>query len=622
MIGKVLGNRYELIEKIGEGGMSIVYKAKCQILNRYVSVKILKKEYSSDAEFLKKFRREAMAVASLSDNNIVNIYDVGSEGDINYIVMEFVKGKTLKQVIKEQGKLSTDEALKIGIQIGKALEHAHKNNIIHRDIKPHNILVTSDGVVKVTDFGIAKSSDSATITNSSKVMGSAHYFSPEQAKGNVVDCRTDIYSLGIVLYELVTGRVPFDAESPVSVALKHIQEPVVPPKEINENIPDSLNKLILKAIEKEPIRRYQNVSDMVNDMKSIQRNKELNIIMSDYDQDATRVLNSDEINKTLEMQAPKRSRKNNVSSNGNKKKKLRIAVLILIVLVSISGIFAFSQLMGKSGEVKIPQIVGLKQDEAKKLVEDAKLKFVLVGTEKSSQPVGTIIRCYPDEGTKVKVNSDVRVSVSGGLTGTGIPNVKNVEINSAKQIITDSGFTVGNITYAADDSIQKDYVISQTPDPESSDTSDKSIDLVVSTGAAQKYVVVPDIHGKTLDQATAILANLNLKLGTKEPTVTDSASLKNTISSQSIDPGQSVLEGTAISVSYYFYSGDLATVPSISYVDGAEEQLNNAGLTLGKLTARDTNDESLDGKVISTSPSAGSKVEAGTKVNITYWSFK
>ena len=621
MIGKVLGNRYELIEKIGEGGMSIVYKAKCQILNRYVSVKILKKEYSSDADFLKKFRREATAVASLSDNNIVNIYDVGNDGDINYIVMEYVKGMTLKQVIKEQGKLGTDEALKIGIQIGKALEHAHKNNIIHRDIKPHNILVTSDGIVKVTDFGIAKSLDSATITNSSKVMGSAHYFSPEQAKGNVVDCRTDIYSLGIVLYELMTGRVPFDAESPVSVALKHIQEPVVPPKEINENIPDSLNKLILKAIEKEPIRRYQNVTDMVNDMKSIQRNKELNIIMSDYDQDATRVLDSDEVNKTLEMQAPKRSRKTN-GSNDNKKKKLRIAVLILLVLVSISGIFAFSQLMGKSGEVKVPQIVGLKQAEAENLVKDANLKFVLVGTEKSSQPVGTVIRCYPEEGTKVKVNTDVRVSVSGGLTGTGIPNVKNVEINSAKQIITDSGFTVGNITYAADDAILKDYVISQTPDPESTDTTDKSIDLVVSTGAAQKYVVVPDIHGKTLDQATAILANINLKLGTKEPSVTDSESLRNTIKSQNIDPGQSVLEGTAISVTYYFFAGDLTTVPNISYIDGAEEQLNSAGLTLGKLTSKDTNDESLDGKVISTSPSAGSKVEAGTKVNITYWSFK
>ncbi|MHC1721271.1 MAG: Stk1 family PASTA domain-containing Ser/Thr kinase [Clostridiaceae bacterium] len=621
MIGKVLGNRYELIEKIGEGGMSIVYKGKCQILNRYVSVKILKKEYSSDPDFLKKFKREATAVASLSDNNIVNIYDVGSEGDINYIVMEYVKGQTLKQIIKQQGKLSTDEALKIGIQIGKALEHAHKNNIIHRDIKPHNVLVTSDGVLKVTDFGIAKSSDSATITNASKVMGSAHYFSPEQAKGNVVDCRTDIYSLGIVLYELVTGRVPFDAESPVSVALKHIQEPVVPPKEINENIPDSLNRLILKAIEKEPIRRYQNITDMVNDMKSIQRNKELNIIMSDYDQDATRILDSDEVNKKLDMLSPKRSRKNNGSID-TKKKNLRIAILILLVIVSISGIFVFSQLTGKSGEVKVPQITGLKQDDAEKLVKTANLKFVLVGTEKSSQPAGTVIRCYPEVGTKVKVNSDVRVSISGGLTGTGIPNVKNVQINSAQQIITDSGFTVGNITYAADDSIQKDYVISQTPDPESNDTTDKSIDLVVSTGAAQKYVVVPDLHGKTLEQATAMLANVNLKLGTKEPSVTDSESLKNTIKSQNIDPGQSVMEGSAISVTYYFFSGDLTTVPNIRYVDGAEEQLISAGLTLGKMTAKDTNDESLDGKVISTNPSEGSKVETGTKVNITYWSFK
>ena len=233
MIGRVLGNRYEIVEKLGEGGMATVYKARCQILNRFVSVKILKKEYSSDEEFLKKFRREATAVASLSDNNIVNVYDVGVDGDINYIVMEYVEGKSLKEILNERGKLSTDQALAVGIQIGKALEHAHKNNIVHRDIKPHNVLVTNDGVVKVTDFGIAKSSDSVTITNSSKVLGSAHYFSPEQAKGNVVDNRTDIYSLGIVLYELVTGRVPFDAESPVSIALKHIQEPVVPPIQLN-----------------------------------------------------------------------------------------------------------------------------------------------------------------------------------------------------------------------------------------------------------------------------------------------------------------------------------------------------------------------------------------------------
>lgn len=359
---------------------------------------------------------------------------------------------------------------------------------------------------------------------------------------------------------------------------------------------------------------------MVKDMKSIQRNKETNIVMNNYEQDATRVLNSDEINKRLENQPRKRSEKN--SSPNKDKKKLTVVVLVLLVIASISGVFFFSKYTAQSSEVKVPQIVGLKQDEAEKLVKDANLKFVLAKTEKSSQPAGTVISCYPDEGTKVKVNSEVRVSVSAGAASTKVPNVKNIQVDSAKQMISDAGFTVGNVSYAADDSIPKDYVISQSPDADSALAAGKSIDLVVSTGPAQKYVTVPDIHGKTLDQAAAILANANLKLGTKEPYATDSSSLKNTIKSQSIDPGQSVLEGTAISVTYYFYTGDSTTVPNISYVDGAEEQLNSAGLTLGKLIPKDTSDESLDGKVISTSPSAGTSVEKGTKVNITYWSYK
>ena len=230
MIGEVLGNRYEIEEKIGEGGMSIVYKARCNKLNRYVAVKVLKKEMSDNEDIVNKFKREATAIAALSDNNIVNILDVGSQDDVNYIVMEYVKGKTLKELIKQFGKLNYETAITIAIQIAKALECAHKNNIIHRDVKPQNILVTEEGLIKVTDFGIAKSTSSATLTNTTTIMGSAHYFSPEQAKGTLVDNRTDLYSLGVVLYEMVTGKVPFEADSPVTIALKHIQEEVVPPK--------------------------------------------------------------------------------------------------------------------------------------------------------------------------------------------------------------------------------------------------------------------------------------------------------------------------------------------------------------------------------------------------------
>lgn len=622
MIGTVLGNRYELLEKIGEGGMSTVYKAKCNMLNRFVTVKILKKEYSNDEEFVEKFKREAMAVASLSHNNIVNIYDVGSQGDIHYIVMEYVKGKTLKEIIREEGRLNSRDAVRVGIQIGKALECAHRNNIIHRDIKPHNILVTGEGVIKVTDFGIAKATTSVTITNSSRVLGSAHYFSPEQARGSVVDCRTDIYSLGIVLYELVTGKVPYDAESPVSVALKHIQEPVVPPKLINDHISDSLNKLILKAIEKEPIKRYQSVADMVTDLKKIQENKDIDIVIHDFDEDATRVLDAKAVNEKLKNMPKVSSEINrNVNKNSNNKKKILIpAIIILFTVVAlVSGYFLYNK-MAATGDVKIPTIIGLKQEDAEKLVVNEKLKFVVTGKEKSDKAEGTVLRCYPDEGTTVKRGTDVRVIVSGGSNAYTIPNVKNMDLNSAKDVITKAGFTVGGISYASDNSIIKDNVISQTPEPDTDGKKNDKVSLVVSTGPSETIVEVPDLHGKTIDQASAMLTNIGLKLGSKSTTHTDDSSLKDTIKSQATDPGEKVKTGTAIDVTYYVLGdGDMAIVPKINYIDGAEEQLNSVGLVLGTVSTKATTDPNQDGTVYSTSPKANSAIKKGSKVNIIYW---
>lgn len=367
MIGKMLGNRYELLEKIGEGGMAEVYKAKCHSLNRFVAVKILKAEYSSDKDFVEKFKREATAAASLSDNNIVTIYDVGTEDGINYIVMEYVKGKTLKDIIREKRRLSNEETVEVAIQIAKALSCAHKNNIIHRDIKPHNIMVTEDGMVKVTDFGIAKASNSVTITNTSKVLGSAHYFSPEQAKGSYVDFRTDIYSLGIVIYEMITGRVPFNADSPVSVALKHIQETPVPPKDINSSIPNSLNNLILKAIEKEPIKRYQSIKEMLSDLEKIKNDWNYNIPITTFDNDETRVM--DPVNIEDEYEEDDEDK---IKKPMDKKKKRILILSISVVLVFVLGIlaayFAFKG-TGSKGDVAIPNIVGLKSDEAKSLLK-------------------------------------------------------------------------------------------------------------------------------------------------------------------------------------------------------------------------------------------------------------
>ena len=265
--GKLLGNRYEIIEKIGSGGMATVYKAKCLVLKRYVAVKVLRDEFTTDEEFIKRFNVEAQAVASLTHPNIVSVYDVGHEGDLYYIVMELVKGKTLKEIIVEEGVLGWKWSVKIAMQIASALETAHRNNIIHRDIKPHNIIITEDGVAKVTDFGIAKAVSNSTITAFGTTIGSVHYFSPEHARGGFTDARSDLYSLGVVMYEMVTGRVPFDSDTPVSVALKHMQEEPIEPIKIKPDLPQSVNDIIMKAMRKEANERYQSATEMIKDLE-------------------------------------------------------------------------------------------------------------------------------------------------------------------------------------------------------------------------------------------------------------------------------------------------------------------------------------------------------------------
>ncbi|MEA5007877.1 Stk1 family PASTA domain-containing Ser/Thr kinase [Clostridium tyrobutyricum] len=565
MIGTTLGNRYEVLEKIGEGGMAIVYKGKDKLLNRNVAVKILKEEFSSDTEFVKKFKREATAAASLSNNHIVNIYDVGSDNDINYIIMEYVSGKTLKQVIKENGKLAPNKAVELSIQIVKALECAHKNNIIHRDIKPHNILVTDDGTAKVTDFGIAKASNSVTITNSNRIMGSAHYFSPEQAKGSFVDFRTDIYSLGIVMYEMVTGRVPYDADSPVSVALKHIQEPVVPPKELDENIPDSLNKLILKAVEKEPIRRYQTMTAMLLDLNKIQNNQNPNIVDDDFEEDMTRIMDPADVNNAISA-ANNQNDKNNDNDDDEEeledsvpskknildpKKKRNILLAALAVLIVVIGfIVGYNKIYSGVAETTVPNIVGMKQSDAKSTVEAKKLKFVVAGKENSDKPKGTVIKVLPKAGTKVKVNSEVRVSISGGKKQLTVPNVVGTDLDTAKDIITKSGLNVGDISYKYSDNVSSGDVISQDPQSDSNVDDNSSIDLIVSNGPEIKYATVPDVTGRNIDEATSILENAGFKVAPSQVDTPDS-SLAGKVSSQSAVGSQK--QGSTITVSYYKY---------------------------------------------------------------------
>lgn len=613
MMGTVLGNRYELIEKIGEGGMAKVYKAKDQLLNRFVAVKILKTELSNDNEFVEKFKREATAVASLSDNNIVNIYDVGSQGNINYIVMEFIDGKTLKELIIEKKRLDCNTAAKIAIEICKALDCAHRNNIIHRDIKPHNILVTNEGLVKVTDFGIAKASNSATITNSNKVMGSAHYFSPEQAKGSVVDTRTDIYSLGIVMYEMVTGRVPYDADSPVSIALKHIQEPAIPPIQLNDAIPENFNRVILKSIEKEPIKRYQDVKEMMFDLKLVLKNKEVYTTSNDSDADMTRAMDPVLINEKLNSKnkdnkalVPIPKRKNRLD---NKKKRMILFVAIAVLVIAIgavSGFFAYSKYLGGSGaNVTVPTIVGLSQGDAKKAVEAVNLKFTVAQNMASDKPVGTVVQCTPTQGTKVKASSEVRVAISSGNANTTVPNVKNMDISSAKDVITNSDLKVGDITYAYSSYIPTDSVISQTPDSDSKVSSGTLINLVVSKGSEVKNVSVPDLTGKTYDQASTLLSNNKLKIAKGTDVVGTATSVVGTVAMQDIKSGISVQNGSTVTVQLY---GIIYTAP-----DGTTPPVTTPPVTPG--TAPDLTGMSLDQATAALSANKLKITQGGDKVN-------
>lgn len=621
MIGTLLGNRYEIIEKIGEGGMAEVYKAKCRLLNRFVAVKILKEEYSKDKEFVNKFKAEAASAGSISHNNIVNIYDVGSEGTLNYIVMEYVQGITLKELIIQNGRLDYNRAIDIAIQIAKAIECAHKNNIIHRDIKPQNILVTSEGNIKVTDFGIAKVSNSVTITNTNKVIGSAHYFSPEQAKGSFVDGRTDIYSLGVVIYEMVTGKVPFDAESPVSVALKHLQEPVIPPKHINGNLPDGLNNLILKAMEKDPISRYQNIKDMLLDLQQIKNNSDYKIDTFDSYSDHTKIMNP-----VTDCEIEEKEDENSVKKKNSKKPKLKSALILvpLGILIVIIFFFAGWYIMSKSSissktnentvseTVTVPSVVGMTEYEAEKAIRDKGLEPVIGSREKSDKPAGIVIASNPSENTNVKSGSKVTIYISSGMMEIKVPDVKGTDVNVAISIIENSGFKVGEKTYEFSTTIPENSIISQTPEANSFLEKGSKIDLVISKGQEIIYTKVPDLFNLTLKDAENLLISNNLRLGNKTPIETTDKNLDGKIVNQNPAPNASnIKEQSQVDVSYYVYKEEKITVPNFINKTLSEAKTEAASLGLNLDVKGKDNDI-----VIEQNPAPNTKVSKGEKIKL------
>ena len=614
MIGEVLGNRYELIEKIGEGGMAIVYKARDNKLSRLVAVKILKREFANNKDISDKFKKEATAVANFSDANIVNVLDVGheEEGNIDYFVMEYVDGKTLKELIVENGKLNYTVAISIAIQIAKALECAHRNNIIHRDVKPQNILVTENGLVKVTDFGIAKSSTSATITNTTTIMGSAHYLSPEQAKGTFIDLRSDIYSLGIVLYEMVTGILPFDGESPVTIALKHIQSEPIEPKKHNPSIPDSLNNLIMKSISKESINRYQNCRELINDLQKIKENPNTPIgARVNYDDGRTIVMEPIRTENIVSKDAGVTSNKKVYSksdfendyeeeeddddffeSKNNSKKSKRnnktmIIVGVIVIVIALLGGIAFGSGLFTGGgasskSVTVPNILGMTVDNAKKELEKLGLNIKVSETVESDEEENTILEMNPTANMQAKKGDTIEVKVSGGVAKVKVPDLRDYEINYIKDLLTQKGLE-WNISEQYSENIKSGYLINQYPERDTEVPKGTTIELTISKGPEVKLVSVSNYLGQNVDAAKSDLEALGLTVILQEQK-TDNESEEGVVLSQSIESGTKISVGAKITLTYGKYTApssiDVSQYLSVgmSLVD-AINSLNTAGIS-------------------------------------------
>lgn len=588
MIGKILGGRYEIIEKIGEGGMAEVYKAKCHLLNRYVAVKILKPEYAKDETFVKRFRREAQSAAALTHANIVSVYDVGAEGDINYIVMELLESKTLKDYIEEHGAMPSDLVLKISAQIASALETAHKAHIIHRDIKPQNIVLNKNMVAKVTDFGIAKITNvpSATITSFGSTMGSVHYFSPEHAKGGYTDEKSDIYSLGVVMYEMATGKLPFDADSPVSVALKQIQEDPIPPIDVNPNVSPALNQIILKALQKSTALRYQNATEVISDISQalLRPNSLILRPASSVEAGATQVIpilgGNNEVPEAVPNLRTREPRRANVISTreamkeelpiedsksdeeiseepkkkdpkkSKKKKIIIISVIAAVVVIgAIVGILVYNnskKQAEENKEIEVPNLVGRVYDEVVEEYSKQGIEIIKDKVEYSSeQPEGSVISQTPEKGTKTK-DKKIKVVVSKGQKMVEVPDVTGKDIKVATYELEDTlGFKIEREDVVSE-KVASGIIISQDAKKGETLPYGSTIKLQVSKGDGKETVVVPNVLGKTESDAKSALEALGLAVSVKYSE--DKTKSNGVVIAQSYPQNQTLKQGTLVEI--------------------------------------------------------------------------
>lgn len=529
----ILGNRYEIIRKIGDGGMAFVYEAKDRLLNRVVAVKVLRPEFVDDEEFLAKFKREAEAVANISHPNIVNVYDVGCDGKVNYIVMEYIDGQNLKEIIKTEGTLDEYTALDITKQIAKALGAAHKKGVIHRDIKPHNILISSEGRnVKVADFGIAKAATNSTMTNIGSIIGSVHYFSPEQAKGKAVKNNADLYSLGIVLYEMLLGKVPFKGDSPISIALQHINEDIEFSLEEKTQIPQSIRTLIKKLTEKDPTDRYQSSEEVIEDIEYIEQNIDLDFIKQ-YDDFATRriplveVVDNSNKFKTLgkeQKREPKeemfvqteREEVDNYDRKSKKKKRNRfkgaIIGLLVIGILGVAGIVTngFGLLNGNKDDNVIiaPNLLNMSLQDANKTINNLDLKLAISERHDPNVEKNHVISQTPSEGTELEKGDTVTIVISLGPEELSVPNLLGISLKDAKKILEKDGLVLGSISYDYSEIYEEGIVINQNPVAGAgSIKKGDTVDVVVSKG--QKTEEKPSEEEKPSDNGNSDQSNNN-----------------------------------------------------------------------------------------------------------------
>ena len=613
-LGTMLSGRYEVLKRVGSGGMADVYMAKDHKLNRNVAVKVLKSEYVEDEKFLKKFETEAQAVARLSHPNIVNIYDVGMEDGINYIVMELAEGITLKEYIRKKGYLSPKETVEISTQIASAISHAHKNHIIHRDIKPQNILVSDTGIIKVTDFGIAKATSSNTVTSTATAMGSVHYISPEQAKGRFCDEKSDIYSLGITMYEMVTGHVPFDHENGVTIALMHLQNEITPPSQIRDGIPDSLEKIILKCTMKKPEERYQTADDLIADLRLVFEDTsggyvgvvpaidDSPTIMIDQNEQTQRI-NTPKKDQKIQQEEPLKDEEQNAyldeddeeeSGMNSKIEKLVIvlaAVVGAIILISIIVFVVKSSGVFKSGKSTTTTSIGTTAEsndtESKKYTVDnyigmslsaarekidGKFKIKVEEEYSADYAKGLVIRQDPESDTELEEGKTLTLVVSKGTRTedkVSVPGVVGKRESSAKSELEAAGLKVSVKTKYSTD-VAKGKVISQSPGSGNQVTKNSTVVITVSQGEKPETMVrVPNLRYFTESEARSELKNSNLVLGSVLTEYSDSVE-KGLVIRQTVSSGSKVKEGTAVGI--YVSLGPRQTATTADQDSTADEE--------------------------------------------------